>query len=65
MIPSYGDNLHKVVADSGYESSENYTYLKEKNLVAYINPANHELQKKKKIKDNIGRENRLLVLLLQ
>lgn len=62
MIPSYGDNLHKIVADAGYESSENYTYLKEKNLAAYIKPANHELQKKKKTKDDIGRKENMLYL---
>lgn len=47
-----------VVADAGYESEENYAYLKEKNQKCYIKPSNYERSKKKKYKKNIKlREN--------
>lgn len=47
-----------VVADAGYESEENYAYLKEKNQNSYIKPSNYERSKKKKYKKNIKlREN--------
>lgn len=55
MLPSYGKHIENIVADAGYESAENYAYLKSRKLNAYIKPANHETKKKKKVKEDIGR----------
>lgn len=37
-----GFRYPSVTADSGYESEESYTYLKEKNQVPYIKPQTYE-----------------------
>lgn len=47
-----------IIADSGYESEENYCYLEQKEQVCYIKPQTYEQWKKKRFKDNISkREN--------
>jgi transposase len=47
-----------VIADSGYESEENYLYLEGKNQTYYIKPQTYEQWKKKSFKKNISkREN--------
>ena len=47
-----------IIADAGYESEENYHYLEEHQLKAYIKPLNYEQMKQKKFKQNLGkREN--------
>ena len=56
MKPRYGNHLNKIVADAGYESVENYNYLKEHHLKSYIKPSNYEQSKKKKVRDDIGRK---------
>lgn len=46
------------VADSGYESEENYTWCENNGQLAFIKPANHERAKTRKYKSDIGkREN--------
>lgn len=40
--------IENVVADAGYESEENYTYLEKTGQKAYIKPSNYESQKKRK-----------------
>ncbi len=45
----------RVVADAGYESEENLSYLKEKGIRAYIKPANYEQIGTKKFAKEIGR----------
>lgn len=58
MLIDFRNNLECVATDAGYESVENYAYLKEKEIKAYIKPANHEIKKKKKHREDIGkREN--------
>lgn len=48
----------KVVADSGYESEENYLYLEEKKQKYFIKPQTYEKWKKKSFKKDISkREN--------
>lgn len=48
----------KVVADSGYESEENYSYLEKNEQSAYIKPSNYEQSKTRKYQADIGkREN--------
>lgn len=44
----YGQTPGKVIADAGYESEENYHYLKTKEIVPYIKPSNHEYSKTKR-----------------
>lgn len=44
-----------VVADAGYESEENYIYLKENNQISYIKPTNYEISKTRKYKTDIFR----------
>lgn len=45
----------KIVADAGYESEENYVYIKENNQLSFIKPANYEISKTKKYKNDISR----------
>lgn len=62
-LPSFMDNIlrkydmkiDRVVADSGYESEENYLYLKEKQIEAFIKPSNYEIKKNSKYKKDISR----------
>ena len=50
------DKIHRLVADAGYESEENYTYFEGlEHTDAYIKPANHEQKKKKKYRTDPGR----------
>ena len=61
------DNMHyynrdmiikRLIADSGYESEENYSYLEGKGVLYYIKPQTYEQEKKRSFKNNIGkREN--------
>ena len=44
-----------VVADSGYESEENYLYLESNGQQAYIKPANYEQSQTRKYQKDIGR----------
>lgn len=47
-----------IVADAGYESEENYSYLSENKQLAFIKPTNYETSKTKKYqKDISNREN--------
>ena len=45
-----------VVADSGYESEENYTYLEKQGIRAMIKPMNYEISKTRKYKHDISRK---------
>lgn len=45
----------KIVADAGYESEENYSFIEENNQIAFIKPANYEISKTRKYKNDIGR----------
>ena len=44
-----------IVADAGYESEENYLFIKENGQVSYIKPANYEISKTRKYKQDISR----------
>lgn len=55
MMPRYGMHMDKIVADAGYESIENYAYLKRHGLKSYIKPVNYEQTKKRKHWQDIGR----------
>ncbi|MTK10621.1 MAG: transposase [Clostridiaceae bacterium] len=69
LIP-FMDRIHRnlsvkfssLIADSGYESEENYQYLKDKGITAYIKPSNYELRKTKKFKSDIGKRENMTYL---
>ena len=44
-----------VVADAGYESEENYSFLENRGITAMIKPANYEISKTRKYKKDISR----------
>ena len=50
-----GIRFRRVVADSGYESLENYRYLAGKKQEAFIKPSNYESRRTRKYKEQIGR----------
>jgi hypothetical protein len=45
----------KVVADAGYESEENYLFLEGNGQISFIKPANYEISKTRKFKNDISR----------
>ena len=52
-IRSHTNRLfERIIADAGYESSENYLYLKENGQECFIKPTNYEISKKKTYKTN-------------
>ena len=55
IMPTYKYRLDKIVCDSGYESIENYIYLKKHKLKAFIKPANYERSKTRKYKKDISK----------
>lgn len=52
--------IENVIADAGYESEENYTYLDDNKQTYYIKPSDYERQKSKKYRENIYRVDNLL-----
>lgn len=46
---------HKIIADAGYESEENYVFLENNNQLSFIKPSNYEVSKTRKYKDDIAR----------
>lgn len=50
LLKNHPDKLNKIVADSGYESEENYVFLAENKLLSYIKPSNYEQLKTRKYK---------------
>ena len=44
-----------ITADAGYESEENYLFLESNGQLAYIKPANYEISKTRKYRNDIGR----------
>lgn len=51
--------VQKLVADAGYESEENYSYLEKNGQAAYIKTMDYEQRKKRKYKENIYRADML------
>jgi len=45
----------KIVADAGYESEQNYSFIEGNNQIAFIKPANYEVSKKRKYRNDIGK----------
>lgn len=44
-----------VTTDAGYESEENYAFLEENGQLSYIKPANYEISKTRRYKNDIGK----------
>lgn len=62
FLLNYRNYLRNIVADAGYESVENYNYLKVNGLTAYIKPANYETSKTRKSKQDIGKRENMTYL---
>ena len=54
MVHYLSFKYFNIVADAGYESEENYTYLKKKGYLAFIKPANYEISQTQKYQKDIG-----------
>ena len=50
-----GHRIQNIVADAGYASEENYTYLEVNEQNAYIKPADHEIMKTRKYQKDVYR----------
>lgn len=48
-----GKTYKNIIADAGYESEENYSYLEECGLTSYIKPTNYEKAKTRKHRTNL------------
>ena len=55
-------NYRNIVADAGYESEENYTYLEQNQQTAFIKPNNYETSKTRKWRNDIGRRENMTYL---
>jgi len=59
FLKSMEENLNfkylKIVADAGYESEENYSFIENNNQMSFIKPANYEISKTRKFKNDIGK----------
>ncbi|NME83765.1 IS1182 family transposase [Clostridium sp. SM-530-WT-3G] len=50
----------KIVADSGYESEENYGFIESNGQLSYIKPANYEISKTRKYKNDISKAENMI-----
>lgn len=55
MLEKLGHKYTSIIADSGYESEENYLYLGKESITPYIKPQTYEIWKKKIFKRDIKR----------
>ena len=59
FLKSIEENLNfkylKIVADSGYESEENYSFIEFNNQISFIKPSNYEISKTRKYQNDISR----------
>ncbi len=55
-----GEKYKNVIADSGYESEENYLYLEENKQNYYIKPQTYDIWKKKSFKKDISKRENML-----
>lgn len=58
------DNLSfkylNIVADAGYESEENYSYIEKEGQVAFIKPSNYEISKTRKYRNDISNRDNMV-----
>ena len=52
--------IKRLIADSGYESEENYMYLEGRGIEYYIKPQTYEQQKKRSFKKNISKRENMI-----
>jgi transposase len=62
MIERLGHRYTNVIADSGYESEENYLYLEKEGMNPFIKPQSYELWKKKSFKNDIRKHENMRYL---
>ena len=55
MEPYLVFKYQDIVADAGYESEENYLFIKNNGQISYIKPTNYEISKTRKYKNDISR----------
>ena len=60
MKENLGHRYMNVIADSGYESEENYLYLEKNNQIPYIKPQTYEIWKKKSFKNDISKRENMI-----
>ena len=60
MKNQLGRTYTNLIADSGYESEENYLYLEEHEQVPYIKPQTYEKWKKKSFKKDISKRENMI-----
>jgi transposase len=60
MKTNLGSTYKNVIADSGYESEENYLYLEDKKQNCYIKPQTYEQWKKKSFKSDISKRENMI-----
>lgn len=60
MENQLGTSYENVIADSGYESEENYIYLEENGQNYFIKPQSYEVWKKKSFKNDISKRENMI-----
>jgi transposase len=60
MKENLGRKYANVIADSGYESEENYLYLEKNSQIPYIKPQTYEIWKKKSFKNDISKRENMI-----
>ena len=60
LVHYLGFKYFNIVADAGYESEENYTYIKKNGQLAFIKPANYEISQTRKYQRDIGNRDNMI-----
>ena len=55
-----GFKYSKVIADSGYESEENYVFLEDNQQLSFLKTSDYEIKKTKKYRNDIGRKENMI-----
>ncbi len=60
MKSKIGTKFKNIIADSGYESEENYFYLEKEGLESYIKPQSYDRNKKKSFRNDISKRENMI-----
>ncbi len=60
MKAKYDNQFKNIIADSGYESEENYLYLEKNYQTPYIKPQTYEVWKKKSFRNDISKRENMI-----
>ena len=60
MKENHGRKYTNIIADSGYESEENYLYLEKNGQIPFIKPQTYEIWKKKSFKNDISKRENMI-----